>query len=113
MILIYHNPKCRKSRECLALIKNSNVEYEVIKYLEKPFSANELIEIIKKLNIKPIELIRQKESIWVEKYKSKQLSDNEIINAMVENPILIERPIVVNGNKAKIARPLENINEII
>ena len=71
MITIYHNPRCGKSRECLAFLENSNQKIEIIKYLETPLNFNELSEIIKKLNIKPIELIRIKESIWVENFKEK------------------------------------------
>ena len=70
-------------------------------------------EVIKKLNIKPIELIRIKESIWIENYKGKELSDDQIVEAMLENPKLIERPIIINGDKAVIARPKEKINEIL
>lgn len=113
MITIYHNPRCGKSRDCLAFIQNSNVEYEVIKYLETPFTVKELTKIIAKLKIKPIELVRTKEAIWVKKYKSLSLTDSQIIQAMVENPILIERPIAVKENKAVIARPLEKIKEIL
>ncbi|MGV1011996.1 MAG: arsenate reductase (glutaredoxin) [Flavobacterium sp.] len=113
MITIYHNPRCGKSRECLAFLETSNQSIEVIKYLENPLSFNELENLIQKLNISPIELIRTKESIWIEKYKGKNISDKEIIQSMVEYPILMERPIVVHGNKAILARPLENINKLL
>ena len=113
MITIYHNPRCGKSRECLAFIENSKQEFEVIKYLENPLTFKELDVIIKKLNIKPLELIRIKESIWIEKFKGKNLSDNEIIQSMVDYPILMERPIAVYGNKAVIARPFDRIQEIL
>ena len=113
MITIYHNPRCGKSRECLAFIENSNQEFEIIKYIEKPLSFNELKDIIKKLKIKPLELIRTKESVWVEHFKGKNLTDIEIIQSMVDFPILMERPIAVNGEKAVIARPFDKIKEII
>lgn len=113
MITIYHNPRCGKSRECLAFIENSKQEFEAIKYLENPLTFKELETIIKKLNLKPIELIRTKESIWIENFKGKALSDKEIIQSMVDFPILMERPIAVNGNKAVIARPFEKVKEII
>jgi arsenate reductase (glutaredoxin) len=113
MITIYHNPRCGKSRDCLAFIQNSNNEYEVIKYLETPLTFKELEVIIKKLQLKPIELIRKNETIWLEKFKNATLSDKQIIQAMVDFPILIERPIAVNGNKAIIARPFEKIQTII
>jgi len=113
MIKIYHNPRCGKSRECLAFIENSKQEFEVIKYLENPLKFNELESIIKKIKVKPIELVRIKESIWIENFKSKTLSDKEIIQSMVDFPILMERPIAVQGNKAVIARPPEKVKEII
>lgn len=113
MITIYHNPRCGKSRECLAFIENSNQEFEIIKYLEKPLSFDELKDIIKKLKIKPLELIRAKESVWVEHFNGKNLTDTEIIQSMVDYPILMERPIAVNGEKAVIARPFDKIKDII
>ena len=113
MITIYHNPRCTKSREGLCEIENLNQPFEIRKYLDEPFTEKELKEVIKKLNIKPIELVRTKESIWIENYKGKDLSDTQIIEAMLQNPKLIERPIVVNGDKAVIARPKEKINEIL
>ncbi|GEC79139.1 arsenate reductase (glutaredoxin) [Flavobacterium aquatile] len=113
MITIYHNPRCGKSRDCLAFLETSDKKFEIIKYLETPLSLNELKEIIRKLNINPIELIRKNETIWKENFKGKELTDSEIIQSMVDYPILIERPIVVYNDKAIIARPLEKINEII
>ena len=113
MIQLFHNSRCGKSRNCLAFIENSKKEFEIIKYLENPPTFEELILILKKLNFKPIELVRQKESIWIEKYKNKPLTDDEIINAMIENPILIERPIVINGDKAYIARDAETMSKLI
>ena len=113
MIQIYHNSRCGKSRECLAFLENSGQKYEIIKYLEDIPTFDELKEIIKKLEIKPIDLVRQKEKIWIENLKDKSLSDDAIILAMISNPILIERPIVINGNKAVIARPLEKVTSII
>ena len=113
MIQIYHNSRCTKSRECLAFIEETGQEYEVIKYLENIPSFDELKTIIKKLDIKPIELVRQKEKIWIEKFKNKTMSDDEVIETMILNPILIERPIVINGDKAIIARPIEKAGMII
>jgi arsenate reductase len=113
MIQIYHNSRCGKSRECLAFLEKSGQEYEIIKYLEDVPTFDELKEIIKKLGIKPIELVRRKEKIWTENFKDKPLSDDEIINAMISNPILIERPIVINRDKAIIARPLEKVTAIL
>ena len=113
MITIYHNNRCRKSREGLQILEKSGKEFEVVKYLENTLSQKELKSIIKLLKIKPIELVRKSEAIWKEKFKNKTLTDDEIISAMVENPKLIERPIVINNNKAVIGRPPEIIREII
>ena len=113
MLKIYHNPRCGKSREGLQLLENSGKDFEIVKYLEEVPSFEELADIIKKLAIKPIDLVRQKEKIWIENFKGKTLSDDEIIQAMISNPILIERPIVINGDKIAIGRPPENIAKIL
>jgi arsenate reductase len=113
MITIYHNPRCGKSREGLALLQNMNAELETVKYLETPLNVEELKVLISKLKLNPIEIIRQKESVWITNFKGKKLSDSQIIQAMVDFPILIERPIVVSGNKAVIARPVDKIITII
>lgn len=113
MIQIYHNSRCGKSRECLVFLENSGQNYEIINYLKEIPTLEELQEIIRKLDIKPIELVRQKEKIWIENFKNKTMTDDEIIQSMVSNPILIERPIVINGNKAVIARPLEKAAAIL
>jgi arsenate reductase len=113
MIYIYHNPRCSKSRQGLALLEDSGKEFEIIKYLEDQLSVAILEDIITKLNIHPIDLIRKNEAIWKSDYKGKTLSDKEIIDAMVANPKLIERPIVINGAKAVVGRPPEAILSII
>lgn len=113
MIKIYHNNRCSKSRSGLEVLEKSGKPFEIVKYLEAVPSAKELKDIIKLLAIKPIDLVRQNESIWKEHFKEKKLSDGEIIKAMIENPKLIERPIVINGNKAVIGRPPEVILDII
>ena len=113
MIKIYHNPRCSKSRQGVEILENSKKEFEIVKYLEEIPSEKELTEIIKMLNISPIKLVRKTEKIWKENYKGKELSDKEVIKAMIEYPKLIERPIVINNNKAVIGRPPENIKSII
>ncbi|MCM5663591.1 arsenate reductase (glutaredoxin) [Galbibacter mesophilus] len=113
MIKIYHNPRCRKSREGLQIIEESGKEYEVVKYLEDVPSEKELRKILNCLDIKPINLVRKNEAIWKENYKNRSLSDDEIIEAMLENPKLIERPIVLKNNVAVIGRPPENIKSIL
>ena len=97
----------------MAFLELQNHKFEIIKYLDNPLTFNELSEIIKKLKIKPIELIRSKESIWINNYKGKKLSDKEIIQTIVDHPILMERPIAVNGSKAVIARPFDRLKQII
>jgi len=113
MIKIYHNPRCRKSREGLELIENSGKDFEIIKYLEDIPTENELQEIITLLGIDPIDLVRKNEQIWKDTYKGQTLSDQAIIIAMVKYPKLIERPIIINDNKAVIGRPSEKILGII
>jgi arsenate reductase (glutaredoxin) len=113
MIQIYHNQRCGKSRNCLLLLEESNKEFEIIYYLITPPTSEELKLILKKLKFTPIELVRQKEKIWIKNFKGKILTDDQIIQAMVEHPILIERPIVVNGAKAIIGRDLEQVSPFI
>lgn len=109
MIEVYHNPRCGKSRNCLAFLDNSNQEYKIIKYLEEVPTEDELKDLLQKLAIKPIELVRQKEKIWIDNYKNQNITDEAIINAMIANPILIERPIIIKDNKAIIAREADKI----
>ena len=113
MIKIYHNPKCRKSREGLQLLKESKQEFKIIEYLKEAPSFDELKSIIHLLGIPPLELIRKNESIWKKNYKGKELTNDEAIRAMTEHPKLIERPIVINKEKAVIGRPPENIEYIL
>ena len=112
MIKIYHNPRCTKSRQGIAFLEENNKEFQVVKYLENPLSKEQLTEIISILNIKPIELVRKTEKVWKELFKGKELSDNQIIEAMVNHPKLIERPIAIHGNKGAIGRPTEEIASI-
>jgi arsenate reductase len=107
MIQIYHNPRCGKSRTCLAFLDQANQEYEIIPYLTDTPTFDDLKVLLEKLNLGPIQLIRIKEKIWIENYKGKTMTDDEIIQAMVDNPILIERPIVIKDGKAIIGRDLD------
>ncbi len=109
----YHNPRCGKSRQCLAFLQEKGVEPELILYLKNPPSFEELSEVIDKLGIKPLELIRKKESIFKENFKGKELSDKEWIQAMVDYPKLIERPILISENAAVIGRPKENVLQLL
>lgn len=113
MITIYHNPRCSKSRECNVFLENTKKDVTVINYMQTLFTFDTLSEVIKKLNIAPKELVRTNEKIWKETYKNTEMNDSELIEAMVAHPKLIQRPIVVHGNKAVIARPLEKVAEIL
>ena len=110
---IYHNNRCRKSREALDVLEKSGQEFSIIKYLEDVPSVNELKDIIKLLNIKPIDLVRKNEAVWKENFKGKELTDNAIVKIMQENPKLIERPIVIKGKNAVVGRPIDNVTSLI
>lgn len=113
-VTIYHNPRCSKSRQTLALLEERGIAPDVIRYLETPPDSEELGKVIDMLGLEPRDLMRKKE----EPYKAlgldnPALSRAELIGAMVQNPVLIERPIVINGNKAAIGRPPELVLEIL
>jgi arsenate reductase len=110
---IYHNPRCSKSRETLALLQEKGVSPEVVEYLNDIPSAKELKEIINKLGIKPDQLLRKGEAIYKSDFKGKELSDDQWIDAMIANPKLIERPIVIKDNKAVLGRPPANVLELL
>ncbi len=113
MIVIYHNPECSKSRESLEILETSKKDIQIIKYLDEPLKSEKLKKILKLLNITPIDLIRQNEPIWNENFSHLEFTDDELIDVMVEYPQLIERPIVINGDKAVIGRPPTKILDII
>jgi len=110
---IYHNPRCQKSREGLAILEASGKEFKVINYLEDVPTNLEIKEILKLLRIAAIDLVRKNETVWKENYKNKTLSEDDIIAALVEHPKLIERPIIIHKNKAIIGRPPDLIKTII
>jgi arsenate reductase len=113
-VTIYHNPRCSKSRQTLELLEERNIKPEIIEYLSNPPSTMELKEIIKKLDISARELMRKNEEIYKEEnLDDADLDEDKLIAKMVNNPILIERPIVLSKGKAAIGRPPENVLEII
>ena len=112
-VVIYHNPRCSKSRQTLALLEERGIEPEIIRYLDAPPSAKELKTIIAKLGAAPRDMMRVKEPSYKDLNLKDETDDGALIKAMAENPILIERPIVVNGDKAAIGRPPEAVLEII
>ncbi|MBD0777678.1 arsenate reductase (glutaredoxin) [Maribacter sp. ANRC-HE7] len=113
MIKIYHNPRCSKSRLGLGALEASGEPFTIVKYLEDIPSKKELKELLGYLNLPAGELVRKNEAIWKEQYRGKDLTEDEIITAMVQHPKLIERPIVVKGDKAVIGRPTENILQLL
>ncbi len=113
MVTIYHNPRCAKSRETLKIIHERGVNAKVVEYLKVCPTAEELKKIVQSLGIRPIDLVRKNESIFKEQFKDKDISDSEWLQIMSENPKLIERPIVIKGEKAVIGRPPENVEEIL
>jgi len=110
---IYHNPRCRKSRETLQIIEEAGVKVEIVKYLEDVPTAAELKDLLGKLGIPAEKLLRKGEAIFKEKFKGKNLSADEWIEVMIQNPKLIERPIVVKGEKAVLGRPPQNVEELL
>jgi arsenate reductase (glutaredoxin) len=106
---IYHNPRCSKSRQALDLLRENNIEPEIIDYLNNVPTFQELKELIHLMGIQPEELIRKGESDFKDNFKGRTLSDKEWIQAMIDFPKLIERPIIIHGNKAVIGRPPEKV----
>ena len=110
---IYHNPRCRKSREALQYLEETKQSFDIINYLDKRLSKEDIEQLLKELGYQPEELIRKNEAIWKEQYKGKDLSVDELVAALSENPKLIERPIISNGKSAVIARPLEKLIDFL
>ena len=110
---ILHNPRCSKSREALALLQAKGIDPSIVEYLKTPPSASQLKAIVKQLGIKPEQLVRKNEEIYKSRYANKTLSDAQWIEAMVENPSLIERPIVIRGQRAALGRPPQNVLQLL
>ena len=112
-LTIYHNPRCSKSRETLALITEKNITPKVVEYLKKPLTQSAIKSLLKQLDIPAIEMVRTKERCFKELGLSKDASEAILIKAMAENPVLIERPIVTDGKTAIIGRPPENVLQLL
>ena len=111
---IYHNPRCSKSRQTLQLIQDAGIEPTIVEYLIEPLTSKDLKSLISQLNIPPAKLVRTKESLFKElKVDLKSMSESEVIQLLVDNPKLIERPIVVSAGKAIIGRPPENVHQLL
>ena len=113
MIKIYHNPRCTKSRQGLEVLEKSGEQFEIVKYLENIPTKEELRKVLGYLNIPAENLARKNEAIWKENYRGKKLSQEEILDAMIQYPKLIERPIVIKDNRAVIGRPTERIYDLL
>jgi arsenate reductase len=113
MFKIYHNTRCSKSREAWSILEDKGVEFETIEYLKTPPTQKEIKGLMKMLGMKALDIVRKGEPLYKEKFADKKLSESEWIKALAENPILIERPIIVKGNKAIIGRPPEKVLELL
>ncbi len=112
-ITIYHNTRCSKSREACSILQDENIPFETIEYLKNPPTQSEIKDLLKKLGMKAEDIVRKGEPLYKEKFKDKKYSETEWIKILSENPILIERPIIVKGNKAIIGRPPEKVLELL
>lgn len=113
MITIYHNTRCSKSRDVCTILEKKKVKTEVVEYLKTPPTQAEIKELLKMLGMKAEDLVRKKEPLFLEKFEGKKLTEAQWIKAMAQNPILIERPIIVKGKKAIIGRPPEKVLEFL
>lgn len=113
MLTIYHNPRCGKSRDCLAFLDEKNIPYQTVLYLKENPNKLQLQELLQKLDIPAIDLIRKNEAVWKEKFSNQQFTEAQLIQILVEYPILIQRPIVVGIEKAVVARPVENCTSLL
>ncbi|PID91033.1 MAG: arsenate reductase [Bacteroidetes bacterium] len=112
MYIVYHNPRCKKSRAGLARVQEKGMDYKVREYLKDPLSEEELSALIMKLNIKAFELVRTQEEVYKKELKGLQMNEEEWIKVMVENPKLIRRPIIEGRYKAVVGDPLEHIDKL-
>ncbi len=113
MLKIYHNPRCKKSCAGLEYLKSKNIDFEIVKYIDKGLSIEELKELLLKLNKKPFEIIRTQEELYRKELKGMHFTDDEWLKIISENPKLLQRPIVVGKYKAVIAQPVEEIDKLI
>ena len=109
MYKIYHNPRCRKSREALLLLEDLGLKFLVVNYLTEPLSKSKLQEILVKIKLKPSQLIRKNEADWKALDNRKELNENQILDILIKYPKTIERPIVTSEDSGVLARPLENL----
>jgi len=111
--IIYHNPRCRKSREALNFLQEQGIEPQIVKYLDNPPSSEELKRVLAKMDASPEDILRREEPIFKEKFKGKKFTEEEWLMVMNENPKLIQRPIVIRGHRAVLGRPLDNVKKLL
>lgn len=112
-VTIWHNPRCSKSRNAVTLLEEKGIEADVVKYLDTPPTKEELVAVLKMLGISARELMRTKEDLYKELNLKEETEEDKLIDAMVEHPKLIERPVVIKDGKAAIGRPIENIIDLL
>jgi arsenate reductase (glutaredoxin) len=111
-ITIYHNGECSKSKGALEILQDSNIPHNIRWYLAEPLSREELVLLLKKLNMQPSQLVRKNEPLYKEQYEGKEITEDHWLDILAEHPILIERPIVEKGDRAVVARPPERLAEL-
>lgn len=111
--IIYHNPRCRKSRETLEILAENGIEPRVVRYLDEPLGVDQLDRLCKKLGIEAVQLLRKNEAIFKENFKGEELNHQKALKAIADYPKLMERPVVVKGDRAIIGRPPEKVLELI
>lgn len=112
-VIILYNPRCSKCREALSLLEGESCEVEIKEYLKESLTKKELKEILSKLGLKAVDIVRKKEELYLKKFQNKKFTNEEWIQILLENPILIERPIVIDGYKAIIGRPPELVVDLL
>jgi arsenate reductase len=112
-VKLYHNVRCSKSRDVCTLLKKKRIKTEVVEYLKTPLTQKELKELLKMLGMKASELVRTKEPLYKEKFEGKKITEAQWLKILTQNPILIERPIIVKDGKAIIGRPTERVLELL
>ncbi|WP_409768520.1 ArsC/Spx/MgsR family protein [Thermaurantimonas sp.] len=115
MLIVYHNPRCAKSREAIKWLEERNIPFQIKRYLDEPLTFEEVEKLVELAGFHTIDIMRTNEQVWKKKYAELELDDNELIYAIIEDPILMQRPIVYNPEKdlAVIARPADKIQEIL
>jgi arsenate reductase len=112
-IQIWHNTRCSKSREACAILNTGMHKVTIFEYLKEPLTIEIIENLLSKLNMNPEEIIRKKEPVFIEKFNNNKYTNKQWLNILMQNPVLIERPIVIKGDEAVIARPIEKMNEFL